>query len=335
MYTNQNDAIDLPVFLIFFNRPDSFSKVFEVVRKIKPSKLFLACDGPRLNNVTDEINIAKCKKIAENIDWECEVYQNYSKENLGCGMRMYSGVKWAFEYVDRLVVLEDDCVPSPDFFPFCQELLEKYKDDDRVFMISAMNHLGKYEKTPNSYFFAGACCWGWATWKRSWDKMDYEMTFLDDTYSMSCVEKKYPYYKNAYQDGIERKKILDSGKRLSAWTYQAGMASVLQDQYSIIPSVNLITNIGLTSDSTHATDDVRKLPRKIQQYFNAPMFKMEFPLKHPKYIIEDRIYYKEVQKKFKMNFFDLLEGFFRKIIYAQKGDFKLYFSKLKKKTIKS
>ena len=114
--------IDVPVFLIFFNRPDSFSKVFEAVREARPSKLFLACDGAREGNETDTFNSNLCKSIAENVDWECEVYKNYSDVNLGCGMRMYSGIKWAFEYVDRLIILEDDCVPHNDFFTFCYEL---------------------------------------------------------------------------------------------------------------------------------------------------------------------------------------------------------------------
>ena len=323
--------IDIAVYLNFFNRPDTFKHVFEAIRKAKPSKLFLSCDGPRKGRKDDEKSIAECQKIAENIDWVCEVHKNYSKENLGCGMRMKSGIDWAFEYVDRLLVFEDDCVPSQDFFPFCEELLEKYKDDNRIYMINAMNHLIEYKDTPNSYFFGPACCWGWATWKRAWKQMDYNMEFIEDEYSMKCVERKYPFYKNAYREGKQKSAILKSGARLTAWTYQSGMASALQSQMAIVPSVNLITNIGLTADSTHAVGNIKKLSRKTRGYFNAPLIQMKFPLRHPEYVVEDWNYYDKVQKKFKETLLSRLEGYARRIIYAEKGDYKIIFNKFLKK----
>jgi len=196
--------VNVPVYLNFFNRPDTFQYVFEAVREAKPSVLFLSCDGARENRSDDIDNIKKCQKIAENIDWECKVYKNYSDKNLGCGMRMYSGISWAFKYVDRLIIFEDDCIPHQDFFRFCEELLERYKDDNRIHMIDAMNHLGIYNETPNSYFFGPGCCWGWATWKRAWDNMDFYLSFMADDYSMRCVERKYPFYQNARQEGRER-----------------------------------------------------------------------------------------------------------------------------------
>lgn len=324
-------CVDVPVYLNFFNRPDTFAKVFEAVRIARPSKLFLACDGPRANRTDDIENVSKCKKIASNIDWECEVHQNYSEENLKCGMRMNTGITWAFEYVDRLIILEDDCVPSQDFFLFCEELLEKYKDDERIYMINAMNHLGMYKDTPNSYFFGPGCCWGWATWKRAWDTMDFYMNFLKDEYSMKCVERKYPFYKDAIRVGKDRMAILNSGGKLTAWTYQSGMACALQSQMAIVPSVNLITNIGLTADSEHAVSNMRKLPKKTQAYFNAPIYKLNFPLKHPKYVVEDWVYYDKIQKKFRPTIFTKIEGYARRIFFAEKGDYKVILKKIKKK----
>lgn len=314
--------IDVPIYLNFFNRPETFKYVFDAVKKARPSKLFLSCDGARKDNQNDIENIAKCRKIAEDIDWECEVYKNYSKENLGCGMRMYTGISWAFEYVDRLIVLEDDCVPSEDFFRFCYELLEKYKDDNRIYMINAMNHLIEYKSTPNSYFFGPGCCWGWATWKRAWEQMDFQMTFLEDDYSMSCIERKYPYYRNARREGTEKRELINSGKRLTSWTYQSGMAMALNSQMAIVPGVNLITNIGLTADSTHAVNNLNKLPKRTRAYFNAPLIPMKFPLKHPKFVVEDWNYYDLVQKKFKPNIFTVMEGYARRVIFAEKGDIK-------------
>lgn len=312
--------IDVPVFLIFFNRPDTFKSVFESVKAAKPSKLFLACDGAR--NEDDTHNIEECKKIAEDIDWDCEVYKNYSDENLGCGMRMYTGLNWAFQYVDQLIILEDDCVPSQDFYRFCYELLERYKDDDRIYMIDAMNQLGIYDKTPYSYFFGGGCCWGWATWKRAWQQMEYNAEFLNDDYSMQCVEKLYPYYFNARKIGYKISEVLKQGKRLSAWTYQCGMATALQNQICIIPKYNMITNIGLTADSVHAVNNIRKLAKKTQGFFNTPTYTMDFPIKHPKYVVEDRMYYEAVRKKFKLTFWTRMESVIRRIIFADKGDIK-------------
>ena len=323
--------IDVPVYLNFFNRPDTFKYVFDAVKQAKPSKLFLSCDGARTGNKDDEKNIAACQTIADDIDWECEVHKNYSKENLGCGMRMNSGISWAFEYVDRLIILEDDCVPSQDFFPFCEELLEKYKEDNRIYMINAMNHLIRYDETPNSYFFGPGCCWGWATWKRAWKQMDFYMGFLSDDYSMKCVERKYPFCRNVRKEGDEKANILKSGKRLSSWTYQSGMASALNSQMAIVPSVNLITNIGLTADSTHAVNNLNKLAKRTRMYFNAPLIPMEFPLKHPKYVVEDWNYYDLVQKKFKLNIFTKLEGYIRRIIFADKGEIKEIIKKIPRK----
>ena len=119
--------IDIPVALIFFNRPDTFEKVFNCIREQKPSILFLIQDGPRMNKPSDEENVAKCRQIAEGVDWDCTVYKDYSNSNLGCGKRVFSGLSNAFKIVDRLVIIEDDILISDTFLPFCQELLEKYK----------------------------------------------------------------------------------------------------------------------------------------------------------------------------------------------------------------
>ena len=123
---------NVPVLMVFFNRSEPLKQVFEAVRKAKPTKLFLAQDGAREGNKKDIQNVQECREVVRNIDWDCEVYTNFSEVNLGCGGRMSSAISWAFEYVDRLMILEDDCVPCQDFFPFCEELLERYKDDVRV-----------------------------------------------------------------------------------------------------------------------------------------------------------------------------------------------------------
>ena len=120
------------VTLIFFNRPNTLEKVFEKVKQAKPPKLFLIQDGAREGNSEDLHRIKKCRSIVENIDWECEVYKNYSDTNLGCGVRPQSGITWVLSQVESTIILEDDCVPDMTFFPYCDEMLEKYKDDERI-----------------------------------------------------------------------------------------------------------------------------------------------------------------------------------------------------------
>lgn len=295
MYKSKNDV---PVFLIFFNRPDTFSKVFEAVKTARPSKLFLVCDAAREDKPGEEDLVNQCKAIAENIDWECEVYKNFADSNMGCGNRMSSGLDWAFSFVDRLIILEDDCVPGQDFFPFCEELLERYKDDCRICMIDAMNKLGVYEECPYDYFFGQGCCWGWATWRRVWQQMDYKMSFLNDSYAVRCVESTYPYYGNSGEFGRMMRDKLARNGRLSSWTYQMGMSTALQGQVCIVPKKNLISNIGLTGDSGHAVDDINKLAVSTQGLFNTPIYSLSFPLKHPQYVVEDRMYWELCEKQF-------------------------------------
>lgn len=307
--------IDVPVFLIFFNRPDTFRFVFDAVKEARPKYLFLACDGTRENNEKDVVLSNECKKIAEDIDWDCIVYKNYSEKNLGCGNRMFTGVSWAFEYVDKLIILEDDCVPSQDFFVFSKEMLDRYENNNHICMINAMNHLGVYENCPYSYFFGQGCCWGWATWKRVWKNMDYNMTFLDDEYALRCVERKYEYYKNVFAFGKKVKEKLENGERLSAWTYQMGMSSTLNGEgVAIVPKYNLITNIGFIGG--HARG-LKVMNKKTRQYFNMKTYDMSFPLQHPRYEVEDLIYYDLVKKKFKNNIFDKIEGIVRHILFKK------------------
>lgn len=319
--------IDIPVAIIFFNRPDTLKKVFEAVRNARPSKLFLIQDGAREGRAEDAIKIAECRSVVADVDWECEVVRDYSDVNLGCGKRIYSGITNAFNTVDRIIIIEDDIVVTPDFFSFCTELLEKYKDDQRIHRISGMCHMGQYSKSPYSYGFTNiSSCWGWATWKRAWDDMDYEMSFLDDEYTMNCFKNNYRYKKDAKEllkTGYERREILRSGKRLSAWTYQFSMGGRLNNRLDITPCKNLITCIGLTDDSGHASNSIKKIPKGLQQAFFGKTYSMDFPIKHPKYIMEDVEMENEIRKIMGWTPFlkvtRKLEVIIRQLIYGDAG----------------
>ena len=319
--------IDIPVAIIFFNRPDTLKKVFEAVRNARPSKLFLIQDGAREGRAEDAIKIAECRSVVADVDWECEVVRDYSDVNLGCGKRVYSGITSAFNTVDRIIIIEDDIVVTPDFFSFCIELLEKYKDDQRIHRISGMCHMGQYSKSPYSYGFTNiSSCWGWATWKRAWDDMDYEMSFLDDKYTMNCFKHNYRYKKDAKEllkTGYERREILRSGKRLTAWTYQFSMGGRLNNRLDITPCKNLITCIGLTNDSGHAANSIKKIPKGLQQAFFGKTYSMDFPIKHPKYIMEDVEMENEIRKIMGWTPFlkvtRKLEVIIRQLIYGDAG----------------
>ena len=334
-----NSLIDVPVAIIFFNRSDTLAKVFEQVKIAKPSLLFLVQDGARDGNSKDVESIQKCREVVNDIDWECEVVQDYSEVNLGCGARVSSGITNAFKKVDRLIILEDDCVPSQSMFRFCKEILEKYKDDERINMISGMNHLETYDLNGDSYFFCKTgSIWGWATWKRVWGNYDYNMTFLNDQFTNTKFKNlNLPkhYLKDYIQTGNSRKKVLTNGGRLTAWTYQFGMLRHLFSQLVIVPEKNLISNIGINNESTHGVDSLLKLPKGLRMVFNINRYELHFPLRHPKYIIEDTLYDKKVHRIMGgppiIKFYRRLEGITRNILSRDK----VYFQKLYNKLVKN
>ena len=315
--------IDVPVALIFFNRPEPLKQVFDAIRKAKPTKLFLIQDGARESRPNDEINIEKCKDIVANIDWECEVHRNYSEVNLGCGMRIYSGISWCFEHVDRLCIIEDDCKPTLDYFIFCAELLEMYKDDQRVDMISGMNNLETYDITPYSYIFARTgSIWGWATWKRVWDTIDYDLSFMEETDAIRLIQNLIQPRRLAndlIKIGWKKYESLKSGDKLTSWSCERGINAYLHHGLTIVPHKNLITNIGLTEDSVHAVNSIKKIPKALQKIFFMETFNLDFPLKHPKYIIQDVDFDRKINKMMNPNIFvkslRRIESYLRRIIH--------------------
>ena len=179
--------VDVAVLILFFNRPEPLSQVFEQIRKARPSKLFLYQDGPR--GEKDMQGIEACRKVVEQIDWECEVHRSFQEKNQGCDPSNYLSHKWAFSYVDKCIVFEDDSIPSVSFFSFCKELLDKYENDTRISMIAGFN---QQETTPNissDYFFTtNFSIWGWASWKRVIDQWDENYTFLSDKENLQLLE---------------------------------------------------------------------------------------------------------------------------------------------------
>ena len=315
--------VNVPTALVFFARPDVLKVTFDAIRQAKPSILFLIQDGGRVNRLDDLTKIEECREIVDKIDWECQVYKNYSDENLGCGMRVYSGISWAFEHVDRLAIIEDDCVPSLPFFKFCEELLEKYKDDERIDMISGMNNLGVYDTTPYDYFFSTAgSIWGWATWKRAWQTIDFNMEYVHDRDAERLITNLHG--KSLYKRVRAMREKLNRGERLTSWSLQRGMNMFLNSGLIIIPKYNLIKNIGLTENGANSLGSIKFTPRAMRQIYYMETYEFEFPLRHPKYIINDVGFEKKLNRLMGVGHpwvrsFRAIEAIIYRMVY---GDFK-------------
>lgn len=288
---NKNAGTDVSVALIFFTRPDLLKVTFNAIRSAKPKKLYLIQDGPR--NPNDIAKIKECRDIAENIDWPCEVLKNYSEVNLGCGRRIYTGLNWAFETTEEVIVIEDDCVPSVDFLQFCKEMFERYKHDNRIDMICGMNHLDVYNDTQYDYIFCnGGSIWGWATWKRSWKTVDYDMNFLKNTYFREII--KYKHGSGLIKIGDSLKQKLDSGQKLSSWSYQRGINQILNNGLSIVPKKNMIKNIGLNEESANSVSSINLIPRGLRRIYQLNLYSLNREIQHPPYVIPDERYDKFV-----------------------------------------
>lgn len=286
-------SCNTPVLLIFFNRPDTFEKVFEQVRKAKPKTLILAQDGPR--NDADKQGIAKCREIAESVDWECDIIRDYSDVNLGCGVRPQSAITNALKKFESVIILEDDCVPSQSFFPYCEDLLKKYKDDERICYISGLNHFETWDCGESDYFFAktGAIA-AWATWRRVWCKYyDYYMKSIDNQHNLELVKSQITNKDVAEQRIQGWKRAHDSvenNEKLSYWDIQWGYVKYSQNMLVVVPQKNLIHNIGVGASSTHATGMVEEKFIKYKNFVFIPTYNLSFPLKSPEICIPDTKY---------------------------------------------
>ncbi len=301
----KKSKIDISVLLIFFVREESLKLVFEQIREARPSRLFLYQDGARKGISSDIINIQRCRDIVDDIDWECEVHKMYQGKNIGCDPSGFISHRWMFEHVDRGIILEDDVVPSQSFFPFCVDLLERYKDDTRVNLICGMNNVD-YSSAPTDYMFSRyGATWGWATWRRTMERHEEFYDFLEDTYTMDNLRLKY--------------KKLNS--RVWKWHSKTGVAyfeTILESfqytnsMYNIVPSKNMISNVGLGLETTHAVEALHLLPRRVRSLFYKKRYEIDFPLKHPKYVVEDMLFNHKFERKMYpsaiINFLSRVEG---------------------------
>jgi hypothetical protein len=274
--------VQTPVAFLIFNRPETTRRVFGEIARARPPRLLVVADGPRADVDGEAERCRAAREVIERVDWDCEVLTNYAESNMGCKRRVSSGLSWVFETVEEAIVLEDDCLPHPSFFPFCEELLERYRTDERVTMISGDNFQFNQRRTPYSYYFTRFIhIWGWASWRRAWANYDAEMKLWPELQrEMNWLadilghEDTAAYWRQIFE-------LVYTG-RLDTWDYQLAFASWAQNGLSVVPEVNLISNIGFGDAATHtgAGNVLNKLA-------NLPAVEMPFPLRHPPHMIRN------------------------------------------------
>jgi hypothetical protein len=268
--------LQTPVAFFIFRRPETTARVFEVIRKARPRRLLIVADGPR--NDDERARCEAARAIVEQVDWDCEVLRNYSDSNLGLRKRMSSGLDWVFEQCAEAIILEDDCLPDITFFRFCQELLEKYRDEPRVMHISGDCFAPDASQHVSYAFLRFPHVWGWATWSRAWRHYDVDLRdWQTDSGKTAFLERfstraQRAYWKNVLQSIVDGK--------INTWDFQWSFACIRQNGLSICPALNLVTNIGFGSDATNTVDDTVHLS-------NLEMKSISFPLRHPAEIAVD------------------------------------------------
>jgi hypothetical protein len=268
-----------PVALILFRRPDRTQRVFERIRQARPERLFLIADGPRPGNAEEELGCDPARAVVERIDWPCEVVRDYADENLGLRRRVPTGLDAVFDQVEEAIVLEDDCLPDPSFFPYCEELLERYRADERVVHISGSQLLADPAGRASYHFSRYVHIWGWASWRRAWRLFDLELT---DWHAGSGPERE-ARLRAMFETEAERRywrHVWDHSGEIENWDAQWSYAALSRGLLAANANRNLISNVGFGEDATTATGDPLDIAGR-------PLEAMPFPLEHPAEVRRD------------------------------------------------
>lgn len=245
--------METPILFIIFKRYDTACQVFNRIRDIRPKYLYVAADGPRPEVPGEDKDCELTRSVIEKIDWDCELHTLFQTENQGCGIGPYKAISWFFDHVDQGIVLEDDCLPDIEFFKYCEVMLRRYKEDNRIALITGRNNYDVVPYDGASYFFSAFhFCWGWASWSRVWREYDYTLSSESAT-DYFCHLTRYFGLRHL---GVIlwRMNIFFSCKRnqpRDIWDYQFCISTQLHDQYTIVPKVNLVRNIGFDERATH------------------------------------------------------------------------------------
>lgn len=266
-----------PILFIIFNREESTRRVFGAIKELRPKQLFIAADGPR--DIAGEVErCVATRAIIEQIDWDCQVELLFREKNLGCRLAVSSAIDWFFSQVEQGIILEDDCLPEQSFFWFCQELLERYKDNERIMHISG-NNFQKHKIKDSYYFSQISHIWGWATWRRAWHRYDIKIKTFPDFVKKETITKIFPkkIQQRFWLNVLNRNYLgLDSN-----WDYQWAYTLLNNHGLAIHPKVNLVSNIGFGAEASHSFNPS-------DSFANWSTGSLNFPLKHPTDIIVDK-----------------------------------------------
>jgi hypothetical protein len=274
--------LNTPVIFLIFNRPKPTKLAFDEIRRARPPKLLIVADGPRRDRPEDVDLCEQTRAVLRDVDWPCEVLRKFSPENLGCKQNVSQGLDWAFDHVEEAIILEDDCLPDPTFFRFCEELLDRYRPNEHIAQVCGSNYQQGIRRTSFSYYFSRhAHIWGWATWRRSWQHNDLSMSAWPQLRDRGWLKqylgnsKAAFYWRKLFDDSIKGDR--DS---LNSWAIPWTFSCWARGGVSIIPEINLISNIGYSKAGTHTS---------ARSTGNAtPRNYMSFPLKHPAIIETNR-----------------------------------------------
>lgn len=267
-----------PVAFFTFNRIDTTKQVFEAIRRAKPPKLYLVSDGPRDHVAGEKEKVAAVRDYMEShVDWDCQVFKNYADRNMGCGKRVSSGISWVFEQEEEAIILEDDCLPDDTFFLYCQEMLEYYREDERIMIIGGSNSAASDYHTKEEYLFTKIpLIWGWASWRRAWELYDYDIKTWPEQKKKKAFRKLMPlkayWVYEAEFDALYRHSY-------DTWDYQLYYAVMLHDKLNIAPRVSYTKNIGFQGEATHTTG--------AQNITAVEAGRCTFPIRHRAEVIWD------------------------------------------------
>lgn len=287
-----------PILLIAFNRPKLTRLVFELIRQSKPEVLYVACDAARTSRGEfEQKKVQEVLEIVHDVDWPCKVQYKIAEENLGCGRSVSQAIDWAFEQEDRLIILEDDCVPHIDFFKYCDELLELYKDDLRIGCVGGTSLLASLDDKVAknyefSYYFSRIpCIWGWATWKRVWQNYSFGLPDWPKIKEQGILEQYWATRKNYDHVVAHLEMILDG--RVDSWDFQLVISLALYNQLTICPKYNLVENIGAGREAYHN--------KFVTRLNNMRTHAISWPLKHPKFIVNQSRFDLHIEKSYTHN----------------------------------
>jgi len=308
-----NIRFETPILFVIFNRPDVTQRVFDQIKLIEPTYLYVAADGPRREKKDDILKCKQTREIINQVDWPCELKTLFRDDNLGCGLGVCSAISWFFEQVEQGIILEDDCLPNVSFFQFCSELLEKYKEDESIYVISGTNMQNGIKRGKGSYYFSNyPVTWGWGSWRRAWSQFNYDIPDFDQSFKSGDLD----YVFQSFHEKLYWRKKVKKGQmeKKNIWDYQWYYSIWKNKGIGITTNVNLITNIGFRNNASHDF---------LQDSVREPLISnfIQFPLVHPIKIIDreaDKFAYKNAYSHTITRFFRLIKenGIFTIIKYT-------------------